>query len=579
MRQAVWLFVLVLGLGLAGAARAQDAWVQIEAQPSLREAEERARAYSGVFPNVAGFRMTTGWYAIALGPYTPDEAARQLALLKGERMIPADSFIDDGRRFGLRFWPVGAAAGAAPEAPAIAAPAAPGATPDPAPVEAPEETLREARASEALLTAEERRLIQTALQWAGHYDAAIDGAFGPGTRRSMAEWQAAAGHPETGVLTGRQRQELIGAYQAELAALGLETVRDQAAGIEITMPTAMVRFDHYEPPFVHYNEKDGSGVRVLLISQQGDLGTLFGLYDILQTLEIMPLEGFRERGKSSFVLTGQNDRIHAHAQAELRGGLVKGFILVWRPEDAERMARVLEAMRTSFAPFGDRALDESLGATAGEPRPGLLAGLEVRRPSLSRTGFFIDAAGTVLTTDEVVQGCGRITVDGGVEADLAHADPALGIAVLTPREPLAPPAHAEFQTGRPRLNSEVAVAGFAYEDVLDAPVMTFGTLADLRGLGGEEDRARLALSALPGDAGGPVFDATGSVLGMLLPKAAGDGRVLPEGVAFAASSGAIAAVLAERGLAPRPSSRAGAMAAEDLTRHALGMTVLVSCWE
>ena len=58
-----------------------------------------------------------------------------------------------------------------------------------------------------------------------------------------------------------------------------------------------MQFDHYEPPFVHYGERGGSGVRVLLISQPGDQSTLFGLYDILQTLEIVPLDGERERGR------------------------------------------------------------------------------------------------------------------------------------------------------------------------------------------------------------------------------------------------------------------------------------------
>jgi hypothetical protein len=62
-----------------------------------------------------------------------------------------------------------------------------------------------------------------------------------------------------------------------------------------SMPTGMVEFARYEAPFAHYDSKDGSGVRVLLISQSGDQRTLFGLYDIMQTLEIVPLEGQRER--------------------------------------------------------------------------------------------------------------------------------------------------------------------------------------------------------------------------------------------------------------------------------------------
>src|SRR5690606_34037467 len=135
MRLAVVVMALVFSFaGLA--ARAQDAWVQIEAQPTLREGEERARAYSGVFPNVSGYALASGWYAIVLGPYPPEEAARQLELLRGERLIPSDSYIADAGRFRQRFWPVGEAAvvPAAP-APAEAATETPViATAEPAPV-------------------------------------------------------------------------------------------------------------------------------------------------------------------------------------------------------------------------------------------------------------------------------------------------------------------------------------------------------------------------------------------------------------------------------------------------------------
>src|SRR5690606_15336340 len=142
----------------------------------------------------------SGWYAIVLGPYPPEEAARQLELLRGERLIPSDSYIADAGRFRQRFWPVGEAAvvPAAP-APAEAATETPViATAEPAPVETPaiEETPAQARAAEAALDADERKALQEALQWYGHYTGAIDGAIGPGTRKSMAAWQIANGRAE-----------------------------------------------------------------------------------------------------------------------------------------------------------------------------------------------------------------------------------------------------------------------------------------------------------------------------------------------------------------------------------------------
>ena len=607
MRQAGWLggiLIWILGamLACAGAVRAQDSFVQIEAQPTLRDAEDRARAYSGVFPDVAGFAMDTGWYAIVLGPYPPAEAQRQLDLLRGERLIPADSYIASPRRFTRQFWPAGAAAlpdaaaGTGAQPPVGAAPAdlpAAGSQPSAAPAPAatatlPDETPTEARRGEALLLAEERRAIQEALQWQGHYDGAIDGAFGPGTRRSMAEWQAASGREATGILTRAERAALIDGVAAERAGLGLSEVIEDEAGIAITLPLGLVAFDHYEPPFVHFNAVAGSGMRVLLISQTGDQNTLFGLYESLQSLEIVPLSGERNLGRTGFVLTGADARVQSYSQADLKDGMIKGFTLVWRPDDAVRATRVLRAMKAGFRPFGDHALDPGLGQPLAGDRADLLAGLEVRRPALSRSGFYLDDGGLVATTTEVLAGCSRLTIDAGHEADAIWQDAGLGLALLAPRVPLAPPARADPPAAGARRGSEVALAGYSYGEALDAPVVSFGRLEDLSGLNGEPDLVRLSVTALPGDAGGPVLDATGALVGMLLPRQVTAGRVLPEDVGFALDAGVIGAAL-ERAGRPSPDwpgeaaaatqAQGGALAPEDLGARARAMTVLVSCWQ
>ncbi len=589
MGRLIWCVAMLMSVTLATMSRAQDSWIQIEAQPSLAEAEARARAYAGVFPNVAGFALGSGWYGIMVGPFTPQEAARQLDLLTGERLIPRDSYIPESGRLGQRFWPVGVGAVTpTPVAPdtAIAAPrviAEPDPAADPAllPV-LPDESPREARASEAALTDTERELIQTALQWEGFYNGKIDGSFGAGTRKSMGAWQGAQGMEETGILTTAQRATLLDTYSADVAEIGLQTVTEAEAGIEITLPMKLVTFGRYQPPFVQYDAAGNSGFQVLLISQQGDESTLFGLYDIMQTLEIVPLAGERERKSAAFVLTGRNAALQSYTQAELRGGFIKGFTLVWKPSDSARAEKVLAAMKSSFKAVGDRALDDSLGQPLAESRADLMAGLEVRRPVISRSGFFIDGTGLVATTTEVLKACARITIDSTYDADIVLQDAALGLAVLKPRTPLSPRAAAEFQADMPRRNTEVAVGGYSYEDTLNAPVTTFGTLADLKGLDGEDRLTRLDLTALPGDAGGPVLDSSGSVVGMLLPKtppAANGGKVLPDNVSFALDASAIATLLTSRGMMPVPSVRSGAMAADDLSKLATGMTVLVSCWD
>lgn len=596
MRLAAILFGLAVWLGITGAVQAQQVqaqqqvWVQIEAQPSLREAEERARAYAGVFPNVGGFVMNTGWYAIVLGPYTLDEADRQLRVLKGERLIPGDSYIAFGNRFERQFWPVGAAAVPGPAAPSpevspevTAALPAPDPVTDPVPAPVPmNETPAEARRSEALLPVEDRQMLQRALQWDDFYAGAIDGAFGPGTRRSMADWQTAQGYEATGILTSAQRAELVGRYTRERAALGLETLTETEAGIEIPYPAALVEFDRYAPPFVHFRERNGSGFRMLLISQKGDATTLAGLFDIMETLEIVPVAGERRLDRTSFVLSGRDDRLQSYTEARLSGGAIKGFTLVWLPEDAARAGKVLAAMKAGFRPLGDAALDEGLGQPLSVDRSDLVSGLEVRRPVVSRSGFWLDGSGLVATTDAVLDDCARVTLDGGYEADVTLRDAKSGLAILKPREPLAPRAHARLGSGRTRINSEIAVAGFPYEDALDSAVLSFGTLADTKGLDGEADRTRLAVTTRDGDAGGPVIDTSGTVIGMLLPGDTKTGRVLPADVGFALPAEVISGALETAGLATAaPASAAGApeaLAPEDLTSLGRDMTVLVSCW-
>lgn len=567
----VWVFLSLT----AGAVYAQ-AFIQIEAHPSLREAEERARAYGNAFSDVNGFRLRGGWYALALGPYAPDEARLRLLELRRGGLIPGDAYVSLNSIYGERFWPVGAniGRGPAPElAPTPSAPSQPQVTEAPETPLIVEETPRQARASEALLNRQERRDLQTALQWFGFYTASIDGAFGRGTRASMARWQEANGYTATGILTTAQRGVLLENYAQALAALGLERVEEDVAGISITMPAKLVRFDRYEYPFVHYAPKDDSGVQVLLISQAGDEGTLGGLYEIMQTLEIVPLEGDRKRTKNSFFLTGQNAEIHSYTYALLKGGYVKGFTLAFPPSRADEMARVIKIMQDSFA-TGEGSLDPSY-ADPDAQAVDLLAGLELRQPKFSRSGFFVDQSGRVLTHAEAVRSCQRVTLDETHEADVTIAQD--GLALLTPKSSLVPLNYARFATRAPRLRSEIAVSGYSYEGALSGPTVTYGKLADVKGLNGEDDLNRLALDALPGDIGGPVLNPAGAVTGMLLPNTA-DGRTLPQGTQFAMTSDVLAAFLSENGVRASASEAEDQIAPEDLVLAASDMTVLVGCW-
>ncbi|SFI54493.1 serine protease [Celeribacter neptunius] len=574
-----------------------EQWIQIEAQPTLTQATEAAQGYAASLPNVVGFALPGRWHAIALGPYATEveaESARQA--LRADRQIPGDSYITDGARFQSPFWPVGAnlavlsAATTAPDTPPAAlseeaadqvteAAMTPGETLEQPPVVL-DETPAEARASERQLDRSEREALQIALRFAGTYNSGIDGAFGPGTRRAMSEWQTLKGYEPTGVLTSRQRGEVLAAYRNAIDSLGMRPVVDEVAGIAIELPMGLVKFDSYAPPFAKYSATDGSDAQVLLISQTGDEATLGGLYEIMQTLEIVPMDGPRSRDKNSFTLTGSNARITSHTEARLVNGTVKGWTLIWPagkgPSDEKRHQMALDAMKASFAPT-DGILPDAYGDGA-EQDIDLMAGLDIRRPEKAGSGFYVDDTGTVLTSADLVAQCARITLTDGNEATVSATED--GLALLTPSEPLAPLAVAAFDSHLPRLQSEVSVAGFAYADRLDAPTLNYGLMAEHKGLSGEEDLLRLAMNTLPGEAGGPLMNTAGAVIGMLLPTSAipeAQGRSLPEDVAFAYDMEKLVGFLSANGVTATASDMASTGDA-DLVTIGRDLTVLVNCW-
>ncbi|WP_406870707.1 trypsin-like peptidase domain-containing protein [Thioclava sp. 'Guangxiensis'] len=632
MRKAVSALVGagLTGMVWAGAGWAAPVWLQIEAQPSLAQAEQSARGWSSL-PDLSGFSMSTGWYAISIGPFeTRDAANDRRRALQREGLIPSDAYVTEGTNYGAQFWPVGArflqapaaqpspaqpsAGEPSPDAPitsgvttgtvdttalpddtvpetgidTVTGPSEAAAAPAPTPEQALEtaappapqgETLAESRRLEQLLSRADKMAIQDALTWQGYYKGALDASFGPGTRSSIAEWQRAQGDEPTGVLSSTQQAALLDEVETERAALGLAVVENSDAGIRIALPEALVAFKGYDAPFVQYGPKDGSGVTALLISRKGDADALAALYKVMQTLDAVPADGPRALEATGFHIEGRNDKVISYTQATLSDGLIKGFTLIWPADgDMAQRRRVLAAMEQNFAPIGNQALDPTLGKPMTVSHEDLTRGTDIRKPVFSRSGFYVDDRGTVATAAAGIDSCKRITIQDGT-ATLKAQDKALGLALLSPDKPLAPKTVARFQTGGAAVGSDIAAAGFSYPEAMSAPVLSFGTLAALKGLENTNPSlARLTLRTLPGDVGGPVLDSSGAVIGIVLPKATGD-KVLPKDLSLALQAQPMADAMASMGTPPEAAEPHGALATEDLTREVQGMVVHVSCWK
>ena len=441
MRYYLGLCVAMWMTLIAGASAAQDMrWIQIEAQPSLLEAETRARIYAQEFPDTQAHSIGSGWYAITLGPLPEDQADLRMSQLRARAAIPRDSFLATGANYRQRIYPIGPApAAVTPEQTAEASVAqeeatqvsvvetAESASPEQT-ITVPDETLSEARASEGLLSRDEKMDLQRYLQWAGYYNSTIDASFGRGTRRSMAAWQTDNGHEDTGVLTTAQREQLRAQYFAIFDGLGLETHRDLEAGISIDLPKEVVAFDAYAAPLAHFKSQEASSpAHVFLISAAGNRGDLAAIYGVLPTLSIVPMNIEKSLNKDRFVITGAGTTTRAFITASHKGGEIKGFGLIWPNQNEEQFDRLVAHMRKSFDTFSG-TLDPSLSVAINDPETEF--GVAIRKPAFVKSAVFVSDQGHAMTDTSDLEQCSALTIGGTYDAEIiARSETGAGLAV------------------------------------------------------------------------------------------------------------------------------------------------------
>jgi serine protease Do len=121
------------------------------------------------------------------------------------------------------------------------------------------------------------------------------------------------------------------------------------------------------------------------------------------------------------------------------------------------------------------------------------------------------SADRYVTHFHVIQGCQRLRVNGTQNAQAQASDERNDLALLS--TPASSGATAIIRIGRIQLGEQVVAAGFPARGDLSRPSVASGTVSSLSGPKG--DTRYLQISARnPLDNSGPVFDASGNVLGL-----------------------------------------------------------------
>ncbi|MBX3307626.1 MAG: trypsin-like peptidase domain-containing protein, partial [Nitrospira sp.] len=207
-------------------------------------------------------------------------------------------------------------------------------------------------------------------------------------------------------------------------------------------------------------------------------------------------------------------------------------------------------------------------------------------PQSSGTGFVVSRQGHILTNHHVVESCVsvRATVEGiQKEATLIGIDTRNDLAVL--KLPGNMPSIAHFRGGRNiRAGDSVVLVGFPLHGVLASEAnITTGTVSALAGLGNDTRFLQVTAPVQPGNSGGPVFDQSGQIVGVVVSKmdalkvaeVTGD---IPQNINFAINGAVAKAFLDSHGVGYETAASGKKLESAEIGAAAKQFTFLLECY-
>lgn len=242
----------------------------------------------------------------------------------------------------------------------------------------------------------------------------------------------------------------------------------------------------------------------------------------------------------------------------------------------ERARNDLDRARQQEAKRGGAAPTSAAPPTAPKPKP------EPRNSS--GTGFAVTRNGHILTNFHVVKGCTSIRVgySGGVleKADVLATDSRNDLAVL--RTSLKIDVVPTLKS-RVRVGDDVYVYGFPLSGLLSKTGnFTVGYITSAAGLGDDTSQVQISAPVQPGNSGGPLVDAYGNVVGVIVSKlnvlrVAQAIKDVPQNVNFAIKSSIAATFLDSNGIEVPSETSAEKLSPADIAARSTKYTVRVLC--
>jgi S1-C subfamily serine protease len=456
--------------------------------------------------------------------------------------------------------------------------------PLPAPAFTAEELQREFDAR--WLTDQEKRFLQAGLAFAGVYNGMIDGAWGPGSQRALERFTVAEGGTElvTNADAVFAAMEAFTAVDKE----GWERQYNADLDLSFLVPTKGLVEGGGSDVFLNFDVRNRTIGYSLTVQAPGGTVRLHQFTEDSSVVEV-----YTVRRPTVWITSGRGaDGTSLYTRSDYRRGAWSTIMLSGKDRDAGAFAAITGSIAPGYAPAigvsqgklvdGITTLAAMLETPAVDPNPGsqVTQAPEVTPAVGYGTGFLVTTNGDVLTNRHVIANCVRLSIDGQAAQVIAE-DKVFDLALLR-AEGLTGLAPATFAQDPARLNSDVTVAGYPLPDLLGGLNITRGSVTSLKGIGGDGINMQISAPVQPGNSGGPVINAAGQVVGVVVAKldaalALKEYNDIPQNVNFAIRGEIAKLFLAQNGVDPIVLPAGGPLPPEDLAELAQGFTRLVTC--
>ncbi|NIZ62228.1 serine protease [Sedimentitalea sp. CY04] len=438
------------------------------------------------------------------------------------------------------------------------------------------------------LTYTERRYLQAALAFEGHYVGLLDGDWGRLSREAMErysykEFGRASEEWHTAVLA----LSFFDRYERD----GWDMRYFPALGMSVMMPLKTLVTDPPSDHFVNYRHS-GSSLSVSIGRHDNATATNMHRFTIdAHTRREKPYSVRKTNFAVSSAVLSDGSTLYT------RSNFINGAWSTIMVSASARDLNALQAVTSSIAKGQSRALDITVDgklievlrrtmalANSTEQNeanaPAQPSAPLPKRGGYTGTGFVVSADGYVLTNAHVVENCGAILVDG-VKAELIDASEPFDLALLKTNLPHGKGV-AVFSATPAKLNSDVTVIGYPYAGLLGGLNVTRGAVSSLKGLGGDGNTLQITAPVQSGNSGGPLLASDGEVIGVVVAKL--DAAIVeenlgdvPQNVNFAIRGGIAKMFLAQNQVEPELSLEDKRVTPEELAETAASFTSFIEC--